>query len=180
MAKETDFMKVGLYALAGFGAYALYNRYMGEDKGSEVVVVEDDATSSFTGTKWQQSGRNRETMWQEGGVFENASGRGRKPYSWSDVIRPRGESKRPYSWSSVINPRTGMDARVTKGWSDIINPRTGMKTGRRGWSDIINPRDTGYRNMQGTDWQRSGQALSSGTNWQDASMNASGCGSCGA
>lgn len=29
---------------------------------------------SFTGTNWQQSGRNRETMWQEGGVFQNASG----------------------------------------------------------------------------------------------------------
>jgi len=29
---------------------------------------------SFTGTNWQQSGRNRETMWQNGGVFNNASG----------------------------------------------------------------------------------------------------------
>jgi len=29
---------------------------------------------SFTGTNWQQSGRNRETMWQQGGVFQNASG----------------------------------------------------------------------------------------------------------
>jgi len=32
---------------------------------------------SFTGTNWQQAGRNRETMWQNGGVFSNASGRGR-------------------------------------------------------------------------------------------------------
>ncbi len=29
---------------------------------------------SFTGTNWQQSGRNRETMWQDGGVFQNAAG----------------------------------------------------------------------------------------------------------
>lgn len=28
----------------------------------------------FTGTNWQQSGRNRETMWQNGGVFSNAIG----------------------------------------------------------------------------------------------------------
>ena len=29
---------------------------------------------SFTGTNWQQSGKNRETMWQNGGVFSNAAG----------------------------------------------------------------------------------------------------------
>ena len=29
---------------------------------------------SFSGTNWQQSGRNRETMWQNGGVFSNAAG----------------------------------------------------------------------------------------------------------
>ena len=28
MAKEMDLMKVGLYALAGFGAFAVYNKYI--------------------------------------------------------------------------------------------------------------------------------------------------------
>lgn len=36
----------------------------------------------------------------------------------------------------------------------------------------------GYSNMRGTDWQRQGQALASGTDWQDVNLNA--CGSCGA
>ena len=34
----------------------------------------DDMYRRFTGTNWQQSGRNRETMWQNGGVFSNAIG----------------------------------------------------------------------------------------------------------
>ena len=33
---------------------------------------------------------------------------------------------------------------------------------------------THWSNMQGTNWQQSGQALNTGTDWQDASMNATG------
>ena len=33
---------------------------------------------------------------------------------------------------------------------------------------------SGYSNMRGTDWQRQGQALSSGTDWQDVNLNACG------
>ena len=38
MDKEMDFMKIGLYALAGFGAFAVYNKYMGGDKAADVIV----------------------------------------------------------------------------------------------------------------------------------------------
>ena len=69
-----DLMKIGLYGLAGFGAYAAYEHFS-KPKTSTVPPIEGaEPTSSFTGTNWQQSGRNRETMWQEGGVFQNASG----------------------------------------------------------------------------------------------------------
>ena len=30
--------------------------------------------SKFTGTKWQQSGRDKTTNWQQKGVFQNACG----------------------------------------------------------------------------------------------------------
>ena len=36
MAKETDFMKLGLYALAGFGAYALFQKYSA-DEGNFII-----------------------------------------------------------------------------------------------------------------------------------------------
>ncbi len=50
-----DLTKIGLYVLAGYGAYALYDRYMG--KGAE-------ATSSFSGTAWQRKGYGG-TSWQQ-------------------------------------------------------------------------------------------------------------------
>ena len=151
MAKETDFMKLGLYALAGFGAYALFQKYSA-DEGGEVVVVEDEPTSSFTGTKWQQSGRNRETMWQEGGVFENASG--------DQTFEDRVDRQKMQEIASRMASRRGAPIP----W---LTHGGGGKRGR-------------YMNMQGTQWQQTGQALNTGTNWQDASMNAAGCGSCGA
>ena len=168
MAKETDFMKLGLYALAGFGAYALFQKYSA-DEGGEVVVVEDEPTSSFTGTKWQQSGRNRETMWQEGGVFENASGdqtfEDRVDRQKMQEIASRMASRRgaPIPW--LTHGGGGKRGRMAPiPW---LTHGGGGKRGR-------------YMNMQGTQWQQTGQALNTGTNWQDASMNASGCGSCGA
>ena len=165
MAKETDLMKVGLYALAGFGAYALYNKYMNGEKGSDVVVVEDDATSSFTGTAWQNSGRDTTTSWQRGNVFANASGN----KEWLQAMHGRG-ARGVVSRDGEIKYSTDLsrdEARVMarKPWGSHAGG-----TGKRGR----------YLNMQGTDWQRTGQALNTGTEWQDVNMNASGCGSCGA
>jgi len=76
-----DLMKIGLYGLAGFGAYAAYEHFSKKGAAASATTVPpittEDATSSFTGTNWQQAGRNRETMWQNGGVFSNATGGGR-------------------------------------------------------------------------------------------------------
>ena len=80
-----DLKMIGLYALAGYGAYALYERFMAEEK-----------TSSFRGTGWQQAGLQGTgwqkyneftgtrwqqdvpvgTQWQRRGVFSNANGNG--------------------------------------------------------------------------------------------------------
>ena len=38
--EKMDWKTIGLYALAGFGAYALYKRY-GTEQEEEVIVVEE-------------------------------------------------------------------------------------------------------------------------------------------
>jgi len=104
-----DLMKIGLYGLAGFGAYAAYEHFSKKGAAAPTTVPPistDEATSSFTGTNWQQSGRNRETMWQDGGVFSNAAGGGRvlptgiertkRSGGWSDAIFPNGRTA-PYN-----------------------------------------------------------------------------------
>ena len=104
--------QIGLYVLAGYGAYAMYERFLA---GGGTAPAPVDATSSFTGTnwqranyggtywqnqnnnfagrgrrmknmagmpgyskftgtKWQQSGRDKTTNWQRKGVFQNACG----------------------------------------------------------------------------------------------------------
>ena len=73
MKKETDIMKLGLYALAGFGAFAVYNKYIAKPKAD--LGTTEDPTSSFTGTRWQQD-TARGTSWQQGNVFSNAAGSG--------------------------------------------------------------------------------------------------------
>ena len=65
-------MKIGLYAAAGFGAYSLYEKLSKKEETAATTTT--TATVPFTGTGWQQDGRNRETMWQEGNVFSNANG----------------------------------------------------------------------------------------------------------
>ena len=45
-----DLMKIGLYALAGYGAYSLYERM----NTKETTTTE--TTNSFTGTNWQRRG----------------------------------------------------------------------------------------------------------------------------
>ena len=148
MDKEMDFMKIGLYALAGFGAFAVYNKYMGGDKAADVIVVGggEDATTSFSGTDWQNAGRSRETMWQGSGLYTNASG------------RTMGASK---TGRALFNTWTPGDHR-----GEVRRTPSGVYASA-----------SGYSNARGTDWQRSGQALSSGTDWQDVNLNAcGGCG----
>ena len=148
MDKEMDFMKIGLYALAGFGAFAVYNKYMGGDKAADVIVVGggEDATTSFSGTDWQNAGRSRETMWQGSGLYTNASG------------RTMGASK---TGRALFNTWTPGDHR-----GEVRRTPSGVYASA-----------SGYSNARGTDWQRQGQALSSGTDWQDVNLNAcGGCG----
>jgi|TARA_R110000822_G_scaffold128530_3_gene264391 uncharacterized protein YjbI with pentapeptide repeats len=79
-----DLKMIGLYGLAGLGAYALYEKmttentsaFQGTDWQRSGLRGTDwqNANTNFAGTEWQQEGRNRETMWQEGNVFSNACG----------------------------------------------------------------------------------------------------------
>ena len=158
-----DLMKVGLYALAGFGAFAVYNKYIAKSSETPVLTGTDDPTSSFTGTRWQQDTAGG-TSWQQGNVFSNAAG-------------TTGPPNCPQGWGIY---KTG-------------GPSSGGVTGRELYSDIMRNKracDTRKRmtapmrgrsrmmNMsgRGTDWQNTGY---SGTDWQEYS-SAAGCGSCGA
>lgn len=57
-----DLMKIGLYALAGYGAYSLYERM---SSGSEKM-------SEFRGTNWQQGGLSG-TDWQKYNEFRGTN-----------------------------------------------------------------------------------------------------------
>jgi hypothetical protein len=169
-----DLMKIGLYGLAGFGAYAAYEHFS-KPKTSTVPPIEGaEPTSSFTGTNWQQSGRNRETMWQEGNVFSNAAGRG----YFSPRPRPTGYDGRQAMPSADNN------------WLAAIPGRKRVPSADNNWLAAI-PRSR-YRNMsglQGTDWQTSNMSNAcgdysnmsglQGTDWQTTNMS-NACGSCGA
>ncbi len=149
-----DLMKIGLYGLAGFGAYAAYEHFS-KPKTSTVPPIEGaEPTSSFTGTNWQQSGRNRETMWQEGGVFQNASG-ARRGY-----MIPYGPPRDRRAMPSADN-----------NWLAAIPGRS--RSGFYGANG----------NLQGTDWQTTNMSNASGnlqgTDWQTSNMS-NACGSCGA
>ena len=66
-------MKLGLYALAGFGAFAVYNKYIAQKEPD--LETTEDPMASFNGTRWQQD-TARGTSWQQGNVFSNAAGCG--------------------------------------------------------------------------------------------------------
>jgi|TARA_R110000851_G_scaffold289491_3_gene443606 hypothetical protein len=53
-----DLTKIGLYVLAGYGAYAMYDKYMAK------ASSDDDTTTNFMGTSWQK-GLQRGTDWQD-------------------------------------------------------------------------------------------------------------------
>ena len=58
-----DLMKIGLYALAGYGAYSLYER-MSSGSG--------EAMSEFRGTNWQE-GNMQGTPWQRYNEFRGTN-----------------------------------------------------------------------------------------------------------
>jgi len=165
-------MKIGLYGLAGFGAYAAYEHFS-KPKTSTVPPIEGaEPTSSFTGTNWQQSGRNRETMWQDGGVFQNASGARRGymiPYGPPNV---KAIPSRDNNWLAAIPGR-----KPSAGWEATW---LAAMPGRSGYSNANGARRA---NLQGTDWQTSNMSNASGnlqgTDWQTSNMS-NACGSCGA
>jgi len=157
-----DLTKIGLFGLAGFGAYALF----------EQMTKKADATSSFTGTNWQRkayggtdwqnanlnfngtdwqkAGRNRETNWQQANVFTNASG----GVTQRDIEVARRADSDPL-WMSY--------ARTGKRSPSIVAAPV--------HSQIPQPR--GYNNASGTS-----RANLQGTDWQTANMS-NACGSCG-
>jgi len=150
--EKMDWKKLGLYALAGFGAFALYKKYTTPEE-AEVIVLEEEEeepTASFTGTRWQGKGRDTTTNWQRGNVFANASGRRRLREGPSGYVRPAGD----------LTPEEAAKVAAAP-W--LTHTGGGGKYGR-------------YIPMSGTEWQMRGQALNSGTKWQDDNMNA--CGAC--
>ena len=195
-------MKIGLYGLAGFGAYAAYEHFSKKGAAAPTTVPPistDEATSSFTGTNWQQAGRNRETMWQDGGVFSNAAGGGR--YLPTGIESSKRGDNDPF-WMSYA--RSGMRLRPT----DVISQdgrtlRKGMPNrnipisaplfiGRNG--ETVMNRNTPisapmfgspgpYRNACGDYSNANGarpgarRANLQGTDWQTTNMS-NACGSC--
>ena len=163
-----DLMKIGLYGLAGFGAYAAYEHFS-KAKTSTVPPIEGaEPTSSFTGTNWQQGGRNEETSWQQGGVFQNASG-ARRGY-----MIPYGPPRDRRAMPSADND-----------WLAAIPGRKRVPSADNDWLAAI-PGRRGYSNMsglQGTNWQTTNMSNASGnlqgTDWQTSNMS-NACGSCGA
>ena len=78
-----DLKTIGLYALAGYGAYSLFTRFTSEEKTSSfrgtgwqqgnMQGTDWQKYNEFTGTKWQQD-TPAGTNWQQKGVFNNACG----------------------------------------------------------------------------------------------------------
>jgi len=154
MAKEMDLMKVGLYALAGFGAFAVYNKYIA--KKSDTPATEGtDPTSSFTGTRWQQDTAGG-TSWQRGNVFSNAAGGPGPPncpQGWG-IYRTGGPSS-----GGVTGQELYADIMRNKSACEMRNGMTASTSGR-----MLNMAGSG------TNWQNTGY---SGTSWQE-NLNAAG------
>ena len=78
-----DLKTIGLYALAGYGAYSLFTRFTSEEKTSSfrgtdwqqggMAGTPWQKYNEFTGTNWQQD-TAAGTNWQQKGVFNNACG----------------------------------------------------------------------------------------------------------
>tara|TARA_R110000764_G_scaffold32_10_gene241 strand:+ start:5107 stop:5658 length:552 start_codon:yes stop_codon:yes gene_type:complete len=179
-----DLMKIGLYGLAGFGAYAAYEHFSKKGAAASVSnvppITTDEATSSFTGTNWQQAGRNRETMWQNGGVFSNAAGGGRVLPTGMErsgylSVRPRptgfdGRTRQPNAsnqWLAAIPGRT-RQPNASNQWLAAI-PRTRQPNASNQWlaampgrTEYSNANGARRANLQGTDWQTSNMSNACG------------------
>jgi len=152
-----DLMKIGLYGLAGFGAYAAYEHFSKKGAAASATTVPpittEDATSSFTGTNWQQAGRNRETMWQNGGVFSNATGGGR--YLPTGIDR-RATPNASNQWLAAI-PRTARPSESNQ-WLAAMPGRAYSNA----CGDYSNANGARRANLQGTDWQTSNMSNACG------------------
>lgn len=177
-----DLMKIGLYGLAGFGAYAAFNHFT-KKNGNGTATTADDATASFTGTNWQrsgyggtnwqnanlnftgtnwqQSGRDKTTSWQRGNVFSNASGRRRTP-----IHPPLYESRK--AMTPIHPPLYESRKAMTP-----IHPPLYEARSRRMDNDIPNSYYRGRR-FSGAN----GETWLQGTDWQTSNMS-NACGSCG-
>jgi len=75
-------LKTGvLFFFAGYGAFAMYERFLAGGGTASTNGATNGATSSFTGTNWQRSGYPG-TYWQnQNNNFSGKSRRGRRGYS---------------------------------------------------------------------------------------------------
>ena len=172
-----DLMKIGLYGLAGFGAYAAYEHFTKDKTPATTTTGEPDATSTdetasftgtnwqrkgyggtdwqnknlnFTGTNWQNSGRNRETMWQTGGVFSNAAGKYRNSMSRMDDNDPH--------WYSYARDGRRVSIPVHPPLYMVRN-NDYRPTSQGGRGRYMNQAG----NLQGTDWQTTNMSNACGS-----------------
>ena len=144
-----DLMKIGLYGLAGFGAYAAFNHFT-KKNGNGTATTADDATASFTGTNWQ-----------EGNVL-NASGRRRAP-NHPPLYMARNKAMTPIH-PPLYESRKAMTP---------IHPPLYEARGRRMDPEVPNSYYRGRR-FSGAN----GETWLQGTDWQTSNMS-NACGSCG-
>jgi len=193
-----DLMKIGLYGLAGFGAYAAFNHFT-KKNGNGTATTADDATASFTGTNWQRSGyggtnwqnqnlnfagtswqrsgANETTNWQEGNVL-NASGKRRTP------VHPPLYMARNKAMTPIHPPLYESRKRMTPVHPPLYMARGGQRAsaannwlaaipGRRADNEVPNSYYRGRR-FSGAN----GETWLQGTDWQTTNMS-NACGSCG-
>lgn len=196
-----DLMKVGLYALAGFGAFAVYNKYIAKSSDTPAIQGTDEPTSSFTGTRWQQDTRTG-TNWQQGNVFQNAAGSGcgytnaagyvsnpNDNETWGIYRTSPGGATGKQLHSQIMATKDRVVGRSNPNDNEtwgIYKTGPGGATGKDLHASIMQtkamasgmPMSDRYASMsgRGTDWQNTGY---SGTDWQEYS-SAAGCGGCGA
>ena len=79
--------QIGLYVLAGYGAYSLFERFMTNGNGATSSFVGtnwqrsgypgtywQNQNNNFTGTNWQNKGAINTTKWQDKGVLNACGG----------------------------------------------------------------------------------------------------------
>ena len=150
-----DLKTIGLTALAGFGAYCAYERFL----------APKDKTSSFRGTGWQQGGLSG-TPWQQYNEFKGTGWQqgGLQGTGWQQYNEFTGTGRRMKNMAGM----PGYSKFTGTNWQNVGRDR-GTKWQRKGvFSNMAGGVRPGARrtNLQGTDWQTANMS------------NA--CGSCGA